>query len=295
MLHIFVVFGVSIQMTMKHILVTGVSTGIGLGIAREFAHHGYHVLGSVRKAEDAQKLSHEIPKNFTPLIFDVTDPTAIQRAVEEVELVVGNEGLLGLINNAGIAVGGPLMHLTLDELRHQFEVNVFGLFSVTQAFLPLLGAKQNSPHPPGRIINISSVAGKVAAPFLGAYVGSKHALEGMSHSLRRELLLYGIDVIIIGPGAIKTSIWGKAKSDDYSRFESTDYKSSLNKFMHLFFSQEEKGFTKEYFGKKVRLIFEKKKPKTRYAIVSQRFSNWIMPQYILPDRVMDKFLKRLFA
>ena len=279
---------------MKHILVTGVSTGIGLGIAREFAHHGYHVLGSVRKAEDAQKLSHEIPKNFTPLIFDVTDPTAIQRAVEEVELVVGDEGLSGLINNAGIAIHGPFMHLTLEDIRYQFEVNLFGVFNITKAFLPLLGAKKNAPFPPGKIINISSVAGKVAAPFLGAYTASKYALEGMSHSLRRELLLYGIDVIIIGPGAIKTSIWGKARSDDYSRFESTDYKSSLNKFMKLFFSQEEKGFTKEYFGKKVRLIFEKKKPKTRYAIVSQKFSNWIIPRYILPTRKLDNFMKKRF-
>lgn len=280
---------------MKHILVTGVSTGIGLGIAREFAHHGYHVWGSVRKAEDAEKLLHEIPKNFTPLVFDVTDPDAIQKAVEEVEVVIGTQGLAGLVNNAGISVSGPLMHLPLDEVRQQFEVNVFGLLAVTQAFLPLLGAQKDTPFPPGRIINISSVGGKIAAPFIGPYAASKHAVEGLSQSLRRELLLYGIDVIIIGPGAVKTPIWEKGKIQSSGRFDHTDYAKSVNNFMKYFLKQEEKGLSKEFLGKRIREIFEKKHPKTRYAIVPNRFSDWIMPQYILSDRMMDRFLKRLFV
>jgi NAD(P)-dependent dehydrogenase (short-subunit alcohol dehydrogenase family) len=116
-----------------------------------------------------------------------------------VETEIGREGLACLINNAGLSTSGPLMLQPIADIRRQFEVNVIGLFAVAQAFLPLLGATRNAGHPPGRIINISSVGGKVAVPFIGAYVGSKHALEGMSHSLRQELQLYGIDVIVVGP------------------------------------------------------------------------------------------------
>jgi NAD(P)-dependent dehydrogenase (short-subunit alcohol dehydrogenase family) len=124
----------------------------------------------------------------------VTDHAAIADAAKKVEAEIGRDGLACLINNAGLSTSGPLMLQPLDE------VNLIGLFAVTEAFLPLLVAKQNPGHAPGRIINISSVGGKIAAPFIGAYVGSKHALEGMSHSLRRELQLYGIDVILVGPG-----------------------------------------------------------------------------------------------
>ena len=115
----------------------------------------------------------------------------------------------------------------LDDIRRQFEVNVIGLFAVTQAFLPLLGAQKNASRPPGRIINISPVGGKIAAPFVGAYVGSKHAVEGMSHSLRRELQLYGIDVILVGPGPVKTAIWDKPSATELGIFAGSDYAPAI--------------------------------------------------------------------
>ena len=220
----------------KTAVITGVSTGIGLGIAKELAQRGYKVFGSVRKESDAEKVKQAIGANYIPLIMDVTDEEAILKAAEKVKQELGNEGLGVLINNSGIAEAGPLMHQPIDEIKQQFEVNIFGLLRVTQVFLPLLGARENHNSVRGKILNISSVGGKIAAPFIGAYVGSKHALEGMSHTLRRELLIYGIDVIIIGPGAVKTPIWEKV--GDLDRYKHTIFDQSIRNFAYYFIAEK---------------------------------------------------------
>ncbi len=126
------------------------------------------------------------------MVFDVTDQEAIGQALNKVTEQLTTKSIFCLVNNSGIAIGGPLQFQELEEIEHHFQVNVIGLMRVTKAFLPLLGAQENHTSSPGKIINISSVAGKVATPFVGAYVGSKHAVEGLSHSLRRELLIYGL-------------------------------------------------------------------------------------------------------
>jgi len=276
----------------KSIVVTGVSSGIGYGTAKEFAEHGYRVFGSVRKEEDAGRLKAELGTSFTPLLFDVTNREAVLRAAVQVEETVGGAGLTGLINNAGTALAGPLMHQPLDEVRQQFEVNVFGLISVTQAFLPLLGAKKAPAHKPGRIVNISSVSGKVAEPFLSAYVGTKHAVEGISDSLRRELLLYGIDVIVIRPGAVKTAIWEKGAAPVISgRYAQTDYAGPLGRFQGYAERLASNGYSPETFGGFVRKVFEAKRPRTRYAIVPGRFTDWTVPTS-LPGRWLDRLIGR---
>jgi len=188
----------------KSIVVTGASTGIGKSTAKVLLDHGFMVFGSVRKEADGAGLRAEFGENFSPLIFDVTDEDAIRAGAASVADALGQNTLAGLVNNAGIAVAGPLEHVPIEQFRYQIEVNVLGVFSVTQAFLPLLGTDRTRQGTPGRIVNISSVAGKMAAPFIGPYAASKHALEGMSASLRRELMIYGIDVVIIGPGAVAT-------------------------------------------------------------------------------------------
>jgi NAD(P)-dependent dehydrogenase (short-subunit alcohol dehydrogenase family) len=275
---------------MKHVLITGVSTGIGHAAVQAFVDKGYRVYGSVRKQADADMLQRQLGPQFSPLLFDVTDHAAIAEAAKKVEAEVGRVGLACLINNAGLSTSGPLMLQPLDDIRRQFEVNVIALFAVTQAFLPLLGAKRNPGHPPGRIINISSVAGKIAAPFIGAYVGSKHALEGMSHSLRRELQLYGIDVIVVGPGAIKTAIWAKPSATELGMFEGSDYAPMMRKFQKLFVKRAEaKGLPAEVLGQRLVQIFELRKPKTRYTVVPRWFSDWVVPT-MLPDRVVDRFI-----
>jgi NADP-dependent 3-hydroxy acid dehydrogenase YdfG len=128
---------------LQYVLITGVSSGIGLATAENLLKHGFYVFGSVRKAEDGQKVRDLLGDNFAPLIFDVTDAHAIEQSLQIVKSVIGDQlGLYGLVNNAGISVSGPMMHVDLEDLRHQFEVNVFGALKVTQIFLPLLGAQK---------------------------------------------------------------------------------------------------------------------------------------------------------
>ncbi|HKI54903.1 MAG TPA: SDR family NAD(P)-dependent oxidoreductase, partial [Anaerolineales bacterium] len=181
---------------MKSVVITGASTGIGKDAARILIENGFRVYGSVRKQEDAERLIKEFGENFIPLLFDITDEAAVHAAAQQVREELNDETLFGLVNNAGIAVAAPMMHLPIEDFRKQLEINVTGQLIVTQAFAPLLGADRSLKGAPGRIVNISSGSGKNGSPFVGAYVTSKHALEGLSESLRREMMLYGIDVII---------------------------------------------------------------------------------------------------
>ena len=275
---------------MKSIVITGVSSGIGHGAAREFARSGYRVFGSVRKKEDAERLAAELGPSFTPLRFDVTDREAVLGAAEEVGEALGGSGLAGLVNNAGIEIRGPLMHEPLEEVREHFEVNVVGLVSVTQAFLPLIGAKGSRTHEPGRILNIGSAGGKIALPLIGAYAGTKHAVEGISDSLRRELVPYGIDVVVLQPGAVRTKIWDKGAMGA-KRYDGTDYAEPLARFGQYLRGFEKDGYSPERFGRFVREVFEKRRPRTRYAIVPGRLANWTVPT-LLPDRVLDRLIAR---
>ncbi|OJJ14515.1 oxidoreductase [marine bacterium AO1-C] len=272
----------------KTILITGASTGIGYGCVKEFHRRGYQVFGNVLQAEDAERLSNELGDNFVPLIFDVTDTQSIQNAVKEVEKALGkDQGLGGLINNAGIAIGGPLMLQPMDQIRQHFEVNIFGLLEVTRAFLPLLGARENHPTAPGRILNIGSINGRIATPFIGAYVGTKHALEGISQSWRRELLLYGIDVVIIRPGSVNTPIWDKGV--DVSPYKNTPYGDTTATFAAFAIKEGKSGFSIGHVGNRIANIFEKRKPKTHYAIVPRKFKNWTIPT-LLPHRMLDRMI-----
>lgn len=210
------------------IVITGVSSGIGYATAQALIERGYHVFGSVRKAADGERVQKELGASFTPLLFDVSDSAAIPAAVAIVQAAVGGRGLAGLVNNAGVAPTGPLMHTALDEVRKAFEVNVFGMMAVTQAFLPLLGARAACAHPPGRIVNLSSISGGVAFPLVTVYAMTKHAVEAFSDGLRRELSIYGIGVSAIEPGAIKTPIWDKSPNEQADgRYAATDYADAM--------------------------------------------------------------------
>ncbi len=273
----------------KSVVVTGVSTGIGWGTTKVLVQNGFHVFGSVRKASDGERLQTEFGDWFTPLLMDVTDAAAVEAGAALVEAALGRERLFGLVNNAGIAVSGPLLHLSAAEVRRQFEVNVVALLGVTQAFAPLLGTDKTRRGTPGRIVNISSVGGKLGVPFVGAYVASKHAVEGLSESLRREMLLYGIDVVVIGPGAVKTAIWDKAEAEDYSQFARTDYGPAVARFSKYFIEEGRKGFPPEKLGDAVHKALTAAKPKVRYAVVPQPFQNWILPR-LLPKRMLDRMI-----
>jgi NAD(P)-dependent dehydrogenase (short-subunit alcohol dehydrogenase family) len=251
------------------------------------------VFGSVRKQADGERVQGELGEQFTPLLFDVTDEGAVATADSQVSQTVGSNGLAGLVNNAGIAVAGPLMYLPLEDFRRQMEVNLLGQLAVTQKFLPLLGAVLNAPHPPGRIINISSVSGKVVYPFMGPYAASKHALEAISDALRRELLIFGIDVIVIGPGSVQTPIWDKAQELDIEPYSETPYKEMMEGMKKVFVRQGKSGIPVEKVSEVIFEALTKEKPKTRYAIARKLLSGWLLPRY-LPARMFDNMVaKRL--
>jgi NAD(P)-dependent dehydrogenase (short-subunit alcohol dehydrogenase family) len=280
---------------MKSIVITGVSTGIGYGAAKGFIRKGYQVFGSVRKKEDADRLKKEFGDNFIPLIFDITDHTAIAQAAKFVKENLGNSGLAGLINNAGAAEGAPIMHMTIDSFRNHLEVLLIGHLVVIQEFLPLLGAQKDYPYMPGKIINITSTNGKVAVPFLAGYVAAKHTFDGFSNTLRMELLIYGIDVIIVAPGRVKTAIWDKTPKENAEKFRNTDYyrpAKKLNDFLKESLPIE--ALEIDEVCKKVIKIFELKRPRTRYAIVRNKFKSCILPR-ILPVRMSDKVIARFLG
>lgn len=278
---------------MKSILVTGASTGIGWGCVKVLTSKGFHVFGSVRKKADADRLAGEFGASFTPVTFDVTDADAVNAAARQVRDQLAGQTLFGLVNNAGIANPGPLLHLDIDAFRQQMEVNVTGQLIVTQAFAPLLGAAPDTrTKSPGRICMMSSVGGKVASPFLGPYSASKFALEGLSESLRRELMVYGVDVIIIAPGAIATPIWDKADTVDVTRYANTPYAKALENVKRYMVDLGRKGLPPEKIGETVLTALTTPNPKTRYIVTPEPLTNWMGNH--LPKRFLDRTIaKRL--
>ena len=270
----------------KDVVITGISTGIGMETTRLLISKGYRVFGSVRKQTDADRLQKEMGDRYVPLIMDVTDADAIQRASENVGALLGSNRLTGLVNNAGMVVSGPLLHLRPSEFRRQLEANMIGPMMVTQAFAPLLGTDNKRTGPVGRIVNISSTVAKVVPPFLGAYAASKWGLEGMSEALRRELKLFGIDLVIIEPGAVNTAMYDKGETEDLSEFKTTPYWKSIENFRKYIVNEGRKGLPPERLAKTVYVALTAAKPKTRYAVVPQRWKNWILPR-LLPSRMVD--------
>lgn len=273
-------------MTRAAIVITGVSTGIGHAATRAVIAAGMHVFGSVRAEADAARLRAEFTEHFTPLVFDVTDRAAIEVAVTTVAALLGPGRLRGLVNNAGILVAGPLLSISIEEMREQFEVNLFGVLAVTQAFAPLLGTDLARTGAPGRIVNISSVSGRFAFPFAGPYVASKHALEGLSGSLRRELTMFGIDVIVVGPGAIRTPIWTKS---DLDRFAATPYAPVMERLKAFIKKAGEEGLEVARCGELIAKILTTRRPRVRYALVRNPLVDWVLPRW-LPQRWIDRVI-----
>ena len=275
----------------RSVVVTGASTGIGYAVAQLLAREGFHVFAGVRRMDDADRLVEEIGDELTPLVFDVTDPQGVADAARDVGERLANTTLAGLVNNAGIATAGPLLHQPIDEFRRQLEINVVAQVAVIQAFAPLLGADRARNGPPGRIVNMSSVAGRIAAPFLGAYAASKHALEAVSDSLRRELMLYGVDVIVIEPGSVATPIWDKAENADYTPYLRTDYKDSVSRLRAHALKEGRAGFPPERVAASVLRALVAPKPPTRIPVVPGRLKNWLLPR-LLPDRALDALIAK---
>ena len=278
---------------MKSVVITGVSSGIGFSGADILCQAGYRVYGSVRTEDASKSLLKKHPNNFIPLIFDVRDEDAIVKAANFVENDMSeSDQFVGLVNNAGVALGGPFKYLDTNTFRKQLEINVLGVVSVTRNFLKLLGAYKGSTNP-GKIIMISSVSGHRAYPYMSPYSASKFALEGMSDSLRRELMMYGIDVVLIEPGPVKSEIWSKAPDIDNNPFIGTDYEESLRAFYKEVFGKANDALDTDIIGNAIKSIIENSNPKTRYVYTKDKFKEFTLPG-ILPDRTLDKIMaKRL--
>ncbi len=273
------------------VVVTGASSGIGEACARRLAAIGFDVFAGVRKPEDGERLQRDIP-GVTALALDVTDADSISAAARAVGDKTAGRGLAGLVNNAGVAVPAPLEHQPIDDFRRQIEVNLIGQVAVTQAFIPLLRTAR------GRIVNMSSIGGKVAVPLLGAYAASKFALEGFSDSLRRELRPWGIEVAVVEPGTIATPIWDKGivSGDELQAQMSAEAARDYGALIATVRSASERGaqtgLPPDAVARDVAHALTASKPRTRYLVGREAKSRAAIARY-LPDRFMDSAIARV--
>lgn len=279
---------------MPSVLISGASTGIGRSAAVYLAGKGWQVFAGVRKAEDGDPLKAD-NHAITPVILDVTKPDQIADAVTQIDDALNGETLSGLVNNAGIANMAPIALQSIEDFKAHFEVNCFGVLALTQASLPLLGMDRTRRGKPGRIINITSMGGELTAPFLGAYCATKHAVESLTDSFRRELMMLGIDAITIGPGSVKTPIWDKAgKTNKSTPYADTPWGDALESFADDFIKGGEKGLEAIEVARVIETALTADKPKTRYAPVPNKLTNWTLPR-LLPARMVDKIMGKKYG
>lgn len=276
---------------MKNIFITGVSTGIGYDALTSLVSRGYFVIGTVRKPEDADKLKKEFGDKCIILVFDVRDVETSMAEISTVIPKMEKEGLYCLINNAGIAIPGPLQHITEDEFEQQMDVNVKSVRRITNILLPFLGTDKK--YTPGKIINISSVSGLFNSPYNGSYCISKHALESMTDVYRRELAMFGIRVSAIQPGPIKTEIWNKSKGT-LDRFKDTVYGELLSSADKMIENAEKSAFDVKVVTDIIINILQSKQPKTKYLIHRKKFLFRLLAFY-LPDKLVDKMIAKTLA
>lgn len=273
---------------MRSVVITGVSTGIGHATAGHLLASGFRVFGSVREQAAAERLQVKFGAHFTPLLFDVTDEAAVRGAADQVRAALNGEMLAGLVNNAGVVVPGALLDLDVSEFRTQMDINVLGPVIATKAFLPLLGTDTSLKGTPGRIVMMSSVSGQFGNPLLSPYSTSKFALEGLSESLRRELMLFGIDVITIAPGPVRTPIWDKAEALDIKRFANSPYLPALTRLRGMLAQMSSKGLPPERIAALVHRAVTDAKPGARVIASPEPVQTFIAG--LLPRRWADRII-----
>ncbi len=283
----------------RSVLITGSSTGIGQACALELHRQGFRVFAGVRRHDDGQRLVEQTSSDMVPILLDVTDADAIAQAAATINETTGATGLGGLINNAGITVAFPLEFLPTDEFRRQLEVNLVGPLAVTQAMLPMLRSAK------GRIVNVSSISGLVAGPYVGAYAASKHALEAITDSLRVEVRNFGLKVALIEPGDVDTSIWQKSRAaadqlrdalvDKFSDSVPQDVRDCYAEDIAAMRAAAERIANAAMPAKRVvRAIAHAlcaKRPKTRYPVGAKAWAISSLLRY-LPDRLRDSMVCR---
>jgi NAD(P)-dependent dehydrogenase (short-subunit alcohol dehydrogenase family) len=279
-------------MTRGGVVVTGASTGIGNACALHLDRVGFRVFAGVRSDGDAERLRGQASDRLTPVNIDVTSADAIREAADLVTGTLGNDRLAGIVNNAGIAVSGPVEFLPIEEVRKQLEVNFIGQVAVTQAFLARLRCDR------GRVVNIGSVGGEVALPFLSPYAASKHAMEGFTDSLRREVERLGVHVAVVRPGAIQSSIWerGNAAADEILGGLPPEalevYGDAIRGARAAADQRAGEAIPAQEVAEVVEQALTSPKPKTRY-VVGRTGKAMVVLERWLPDRVFDRLVARV--
>lgn len=274
---------------MQSVLVTGASTGIGRATALRLDGSGWKVFAGVRREEDAVSLRAEASERLTPVILDVTDHEQIAAAAERIERE-SDGGLDGLVNNAGVAVPGPLETVPLEDLRHQLEVNLVAYVAVTQALLEQIRRAE------GRVVFLSSIGGRIAFPFGGPYHASKFATEAIGDVFRQELRPWGLKVSIVEPGSIDTPIWGRGQdkaAEIEARSPKTDllYGNAIEKFRKLIQDTAERGIPPEKVAKAISHALESPRPKSRYLVgLDAKVQARLKP--IIPTALFDRIVAR---
>jgi NAD(P)-dependent dehydrogenase (short-subunit alcohol dehydrogenase family) len=278
----------------KSAVVTGASTGIGRSCALRLDRDGFSVFAGVRRHEDGEKLRAETSQRLTPVILDVTEELSIEAAARTVASAVGEGGLGGLVNNAGINLPAVQEFIDLDDLRRQLEVNVVGVMATTKAFLPLIRRAR------GRIVNIGSLGGYNAAPFQSPYAASKFALEAISDSLRRELWPWGLEVSLVEPGSIETPIWEKtlARSEETKQSASDQarelYLGAIQAMERYGKQLARRGIPPERVADAVHHALTARRPRTRYRVGMDAKLIRLLTR-LLPDRMMDALVLRMIG
>jgi NAD(P)-dependent dehydrogenase (short-subunit alcohol dehydrogenase family) len=281
-------------MSAPSVLITGSSTGIGFACAMLLDKHGFNVFAGVRNASDGEKLKACASQHLTPVLLDVTQPDSIERAFEFIKQEVGESGLAGLVNNAGIGIASPVEFFPMDDLRTIFEVNVFGQISVTQTFLPLLRQAK------GRIINIGSIGDRITMPFGGALCASKSAFASFTEAMRLELSAWGIEVCLIEPASISTPAVDKVKAGNEKRIEELPaagaqlYASKFRLFTQRAIEREKNGSQPEVVANAVYQALISKQPKTRYLAGKDSATLATLAKW-MPDRLLDQIRLRIFG
>ena len=281
-------------MAPRAVLISGSSSGIGRATAVHLAGAGWDVFAGVRKVEDGEAVRAEAPERISPVILDVTDQATIDAAAVTIGEALGGRGLHGLVNNAGVTVQGPLEFLPIGELRRQLEVNVVGQVALTQAMMPAIRRAT------GRIVNVSSVGGRVAHPFIGPYHASKFALEAVNDSLRKELRPWGIQVVAVEPGSMATSIWEKGEARAEEMLESLGprgrelYGDVLERLREVALKTGERGRPPEAVAKVIEKALTTRRPRTRYLIGPDAWAQ-VALNSALPDRAFDALESRYLS
>jgi len=277
----------------RTLLVTGASTGIGQACALTFDREGWTVFAAVRREEDGRALAARASSRLAWLLLDVTNHAQVAAARDTIEAACGDRGLDALVNNAGVAVAAPVEFVPLHDLRHQFDVNVFGLVDVTQMFIPLLRKAK------GRIVNIGSIAGRITTPLMSPYCASKHAIEAITDALRLELHPWGIKVSVIEPGMVATPIWEKGTAQMQERLahmprEALElYDPLIRGFGRIVRGAPRRGLPPDDVVNAVRHALESREPRPRYIVGRDAKIRFFL-QSVLPRRWMDGIIHRFF-